>query len=83
MDKEYYVLKQYSWTDRRCLWSVLSRPFKRITDAELWLHCCKTNDTSKKRKKPEYFIVEKLSEEEINKRVENQRILQMVENSAK
>lgn len=65
--KQYYVLREYNGpTAKKTLWEVITRPLKSIVSARDWL------DSEKKMrpmKNKEWFIVERLTDEEVAKRI--------------
>lgn len=69
--KQYYVIQEFSWTDIRCLWRVFSRPMRNILSAQNWLDSEKSRAAKTKRnKRREWFIVERLSDEEVQRRID-------------
>ncbi len=60
-EKRYFVCREYSHTDRRQLWQVLSRGIKDKQSALDWLDFERAQDIKKSKKYEgyEYFIVEK------------------------
>lgn len=50
---KFYVIRSYSHTDKRKLWSVESRPFDHELDAENWMDFVK-----KEHPKSKYSVVQ-------------------------
>lgn len=73
MPKQYYVIQEFSWTDLRCLWRVISRSMKSILSARDWMDSEKDlferNKMNGRNKNKKWFIVERLSDEEVERRI--------------
>ncbi len=50
----YYVMRDYSYTDKRCLWKVCSRPIDNYNVAETWKSYLQNNPKNKKHR---FFII--------------------------
>lgn len=68
MMKRFVVVREYSWTDRRCLWKVLSRGFKEEREAIDWMDFMISEDSKKRRHKMRtYRVVQVLVEKELTR----------------
>lgn len=55
MVDQFYVCRKYSWTDRRQLWAVESRPFSNKHGADDWKEFLQSEDP---KRKDDYFVVQ-------------------------
>ena len=67
MKREYFVVQEHTHDDRKCLWSVLTRPLKSILSAQDWRDSAAEKAAKTGRKT---FVVEKISDEEIQRRLD-------------
>ena len=51
-DKDYFVARVYSHTDRQLLWKIVSRPMKHEADAETWARFMESEEPKHK-----FFVI--------------------------